>query len=351
MQKIDDLRIIQSRPLVPPAILIDEMPLTCDVADLVWSSRRTISDIIHGRCDKLLAIVGPCSIHDPDSARAYAKQLKPVADEVRDRVLVVMRAYFEKPRTNVGWKGFINDPDLDGSFNVNKGLRLARKLLLEINDIGLPTGSEFLELQIPQHIGDLTSWVAIGARTTESQVHRELASGLSTPVGFKNTTEGNITAAIDAVQAAGTRHSFVAVSKEGVSAVFQTTGNEDCHIILRGGSRTGPNHYEDSVAKACAALENRVLPPRVMIDCSHGNSSKDYSQQGEVLRNVCRQLQSGSSNILGVMIESNLVEGRQDVMPGKGLIFGQSLTDGCISIQETRGLLLELAETSSRVAK
>ena len=346
MHKIDDLRIIQHRPLVPPAILIEELPLTCDIADNVWLTRKTIADIIHGRDRRLLAIVGPCSIHDPEGALVYAEKLREISKSVESRILVVMRAYFEKPRTNVGWKGLINDPDLDESFQVNKGLRLARKLLLEINQLGLPTGSEFLDLQIPQHVGDLTSWVAIGARTTESQVHRELASGLSTPVGFKNTTDGNLTPAIDAVQSAGVRHSFLAVSKQGLSSIFQTTGNEDCHIILRGGSRTGPNHDEESVARACSALEKRGLPARVMVDCSHGNCGKDYQVQTEVLREVGRQLKAGSEGILGVMIESNLVEGRQEFVPGQPLVFGQSITDGCISIEETGLLLEELAASA-----
>ncbi len=339
----DDLRIVQIRPLVSPAILLEEHPITEPIADLVFNTRNSVADIIHGRDKRLLAIVGPCSIHDPDAALQYAERLKTLSEKVSDSVLVIMRAYFEKPRTSVGWKGLINDPDLDESFQVNKGLRLARKLLLGINDIALPTGSEFLDLQIPQHISDLTSWVAIGARTTESQVHRELASGLSMPVGFKNTTEGNLGPAVDAVEAAGSRHWFPGVTKQAVSAIFQTTGNADCHVILRGGSRTGPNYDAASVEKAALALRKRDLPDRVMVDCSHGNSNKNFRNQAAVLRDISEQLSAGSQNILGAMIESNLVEGRQDFVPGTPLIFGQSITDECISIEETDRLLQELA--------
>ncbi|MFY9233064.1 MAG: 3-deoxy-7-phosphoheptulonate synthase [Fimbriimonadaceae bacterium] len=366
----DDLRIIQTRPLIPPAILHEELPMTEYVSELVFSTRKAIADIVHGRDKRLLAIVGPCSIHDPSGAFAYATELKAIADEVKAKVLVVMRAYFEKPRTNVGWKGFINDPDLDESCQINKGLRLARKLLLDVNSLGLPTGSEFLDLQIPQQVADVTSWVAIGARTSESQVHRELVSGLSMPVGFKNSTEGSLTSAVDAVQSARSQHWFPSVTKQGVGAIFQTTGNEDCHIILRGGSRTGPNFDSESVLRACSLLEKRGLPARVMVDCSHGNSHKDHTKQAEVIGEICRQLSASPSlrcvvrgkgdrgggdesarstpdaqrcPILGVMIESNLVAGRQDHVPGKDLVFGQSITDGCISIEETRRLLENLA--------
>lgn len=338
----EDLRIVQVRPLIPPAILHEEAPLGDEASELIASTRERIADIIHGRDQRVLAIVGPCSIHDPAAALEYAERLHNIAQEIRDRVLVVMRAYFEKPRTTVGWKGFINDPDLDESFQVNKGLRLARRLLLDINSFGLPTGSEFLDLQFPQHLDDVTSWVAIGARTTESQVHRELASGLSMPVGFKNTTEGSLGPAVDAVQAARSQHWFPSVTKQAVSAIFQTSGNADCHIILRGGSRTGPNFDEESVGRAAALLERKGLPGRVMVDCSHGNSRKDYRAQGEVLREVARQIRIGSRAIMGVMIESNLVEGRQD-SPG---VFGQSITDSCIGIEETRALLLDLASPS-----
>jgi 3-deoxy-7-phosphoheptulonate synthase len=336
----EDLRILQTRPLIPPAILHEELPVDDQVTELISETRASIADIIHGRDLRLLAIVGPCSIHDPEAALAYAEKLKAIAEKVSDQILVLMRAYFEKPRTTVGWKGFINDPDLDETFQVNKGLRLARKLLLDVNRLGLPTGSEFLDLQIPQHIADVTSWVAIGARTTESQVHRELASGLSMPVGFKNTTEGSLTPAVDAVQAARTQHWFPSVTKQAVSAIFQTTGNPDCHIILRGGSRTGPNYDEESVQRAAGLLEKKVLPARVMVDCSHGNSRKDFRAQASVLTEVARQIRGGSRAILGVMIESNLVEGRQD----EPNVFGQSITDGCVGIEETADLLNSLSD-------
>ncbi|HWD40314.1 MAG TPA: 3-deoxy-7-phosphoheptulonate synthase [Fimbriimonas sp.] len=343
-RQTDDLRIIETRPLIPPAILHEELPVTERASELIFTARRAIADIVHGRDQRVMAVVGPCSIHDVDAARIYAERLKKTADEVADKVLVVMRAYFEKPRTSVGWKGLINDPDLDESFQVNKGLRLARKLLVDVNEMGLPTGSEFLDLQIPQHIADLTSWVAIGARTTESQVHRELASGLSMPVGFKNTTEGNLQQAVDAVKAAQSGHWFPSVTKQAVGALFHTTGNPDCHVILRGGSRSGPNYDEESVNAACRLLTKAKVPARVMIDCSHGNSEKDYRNQGKVLHAVARQLQSGSGAIMGVMIESNLVEGRQDAVIGQPLVFGQSVTDSCVSQDESDRMLKELAD-------
>ena len=343
-QPTDDLRIRQIRPLIPPAILQEEIPITDEIADLVSKTRKEVADMIHGRDGRLLAIVGPCSIHDPIAAVDYAGQLKAIADEVKDKVLVVMRAYFEKPRTSVGWKGLINDPDLNESFHINKGLRLARRVLVDCNALGLPTGSEYLDTQIPQHISDVTSGVAIGARTTESQVHRELASGLSMPVGFKNNTEGNVQVAVDAVVAARSRHWFPGVTKQAIAAILETQGNQDCHIILRGGSRTGPNFEVEHVEKACERLAAQNLPCRVMVDCSHGNSKKDFRQQPAVLASVVGQLKSGCKNILGVMIESNLVEGRQDFVAGKELTYGQSLTDGCVSMSQTREMLESLAE-------
>lgn len=337
----DDLRIRQIRPLIPPAILQEEIPISDEIANVVSNTRKEISDMIHGRDSRLLAIVGPCSIHDPTAAVDYAGQLKKIADEVKDKVLVVMRAYFEKPRTSLGWKGLINDPDLNESFHINKGLRLARRVLVDCNALGLPTGSEYLDTQIPQHISDVTSWVAIGARTTESQVHRELASGLSMPVGFKNNTEGNVQVAVDAVVAARNRHWFPGVTKQAIAAILETQGNEDCHIILRGGSRTGPNFDREHVEKACERLIQQDLPCRVMIDCSHGNSKKDYRQQPTVLSNVAAQVRGGSKSILGVMIESNLIEGRQEV--GLEMQYGKSVTDGCVSLSQAREMLLELA--------
>lgn len=324
-------------------MLQEELPLPDDVADLVASTRKQISEMILGRDRRILAIVGPCSIHDPEAALDYARQLKPIADRINDKVLVVMRAYFEKPRTTVGWKGFINDPDLDGSYHINKGVRLARQLLLDVNALGLPTGSEYLDLQIPQFIDDVTSWVAIGARTAESQVHRELASGLSMPVGFKNGTDGNVASAIDGVQAAGHSHWFPSVTKDGVGAIFQTAGNPDCHVILRGGSRTGPNFDATHVAGATSALSKRGMPTRVMIDCSHGNSLKDHNKQGAVASAIATQLKEGDTNIFGIMLESNLVAGRQDYVEGTTPTYGQSITDACIDLRDTEAILEEVA--------
>ncbi|MCC7229298.1 MAG: 3-deoxy-7-phosphoheptulonate synthase [Fimbriimonadaceae bacterium] len=345
-QPTDDLRIRQIRPLIPPAILQEEIPTTDEISELVTATRRHVSDIIHGKEHRLVVIVGPCSIHDPVATLDYAGRLKQLADRFSDDLLVIMRAYFEKPRTSVGWKGLINDPDLNESFHINKGLRLARRVLVDINNLGLPTGSEYLDTQIPQHISDVTSWVAIGARTTESQVHRELASGLSMPVGFKNNTEGNVQAAVDAVVAARNRHWFPGVTKQAIAAILETNGNEDCHIILRGGSRTGPNFEAEHVHKAAERLANNKLPAKVMVDCSHGNSKKDYRQQPAVLASICNQLSSGSPSLFGVMIESFIEEGRQDFQPGKDMVYGQSITDGCVSITETSRMLEALARAN-----
>lgn len=342
-QPTDDLRISATRPLIPPAILIEELPLTDAMTELISSTRKSISRIISGEDNRQLVIVGPCSIHDLESAEEYGHRLKALADKFSNELLIIMRAYFEKPRSTVGWKGYINDPDLDESFHINKGLRGARSLLVKLNGMGLPTASEFLDLQIPQHISDLTTWIAIGARTTESQVHRELASGVSMPVGFKNTTDGNLQAAVDAVMAARRSHWFPSVTKDSVGAIFQTTGNKDGHVILRGGSRSGPNFDAASVKAACELLAKNGLPERVMIDCSHGNSSKDFRKQSGVLRDVAEQIRSGSRSVLGVMVESHLVEGRQDAKPGVPLVYGQSITDACIGLSETESLLGELA--------
>jgi 3-deoxy-7-phosphoheptulonate synthase len=292
-------------------------------------------------------IVGPCSIHDPAAALDYAGRLAVLARRHADHLIVLMRTYFEKPRTSVGWKGLINDPDLDESYRINKGLRLARTLLLDINNLGLPTASEFLDTQIPQHIADLTSWVAIGARTTESQVHRELASGLSTPVGFKNGTDGNVGIAVDAVLAARSSHWFPSVTKQGVSAISQTTGNETCHVILRGGTRTGPNYSGEHVRDCCARLAAKGLREAVMIDCSHGNSEKDHLRQAAVAASICEQVASGSRQIFGAMLESHLVEGRQDYTPGRPAVYGQSITDACLSLTQTEPLLEQLAQAQS----
>jgi 3-deoxy-7-phosphoheptulonate synthase len=339
-----DLRILRKRPLASASVLQEELPLTDDVAALVARTRKQIAEMILGRDRRLLAVVGPCSIHDPEAALDYARQLKPIAERLEGKMLILMRAYFEKPRTTVGWKGFINDPDLDGSYHINKGVRLARKLLLDMNALGLPTGSEYLDLQIPQFIDDCTSWVAIGARTAESQVHRELASGLSMPVGFKNGTDGSVASAIDGVQAAGHSHWFPSVTKDGVGAIFQTAGNPDCHVILRGGSRTGPNFDAGHVAATVEALAKRGMPTRLMIDCSHANSLKDHTRQRAVAADVASQLKAGSENIFGIMLESNLVAGRQDYVPGTPPTYGQSITDACIDLSETEAILEELAE-------
>jgi len=342
-QQTDDLRITQVRPLIPPAILLEEIPVSERASNVVVNTRRAIADALNGRDDRLVMIVGPCSIHDPTAALEYAERLERLARRFADSLIVVMRSYFEKPRTSVGWKGLINDPDLDETFHINKGLRLARKLLLDVNDLGLSTASEFLDMQIPQHIADLTSWVAIGARTTESQVHRELASGLSMPVGFKNSTDGNVRTAVDAILTARSSHWFPSVTKQGVGAIFHTAGNDTCHVILRGGTHTGPNYDAGHVGRICALLAAKGLRERVMIDCSHGNSLKEAARQAEVAASICEQVASGSWRIFGAMLESHLVSGRQDYVRGRPAVYGQSITDACISIDETALVLEKLA--------
>jgi len=343
-----DLRITGVRPLIPPAILIEELPIGESASDLVADTRLAIAQVIRGVDPRLVVIVGPCSIHDTVGAREYAEKLKVLADRYRESLVLVLRCYFEKPRTTIGWKGLINDPDLDGSFRVNKGLRIARKLLLDVNDIGLPTACEFLDTQIPQYIDGLTSWAAIGARTTESQVHRELASGLSMPVGFKNSTDGNVQPAIDAVSVAASQHWFPGVTVQGVSALFHTAGNDTCHVILRGGSQTGPNYSAAHVDEVCARMAGRGGRASVMIDCSHGNSQKDFRRQPEVAHSIAEQVASGSWHVFGAMLESFLVEGRQDLVPGTDARFGQSITDGCLSLDATEPLLEELAAAQQR---
>ncbi len=347
-RETDDLRITQVRPLIPPAILLEEIPISERASNVVSNTRVAIGDVLAGRDPRLVVVVGPCSIHDSTAALEYAGRLVTLAERYANHLLIVMRTYFEKPRTSVGWKGLINDPDLDESYHINKGLRLARKLLLDLNDLGLPTASEFLDTQIPQHIADLTSWVAIGARTTESQVHRELASGLSMPVGFKNGTDGAVKTAVDAVLAAKSPHWFPSVTKQGVSAIFQTTGNAACHVILRGGTRTGPNHGPDHVRDLCARLGALALPEAVMIDCSHGNSEKDYRRQKDVAASIAGQVASGSWQVFGAMLESHLVEGRQDYVPGQPAVYGQSITDACLSLDQTEPLLEQLATAQQR---
>ena len=343
LRRTDDLRIQDVRPLIPPAILHEEIPISERASNIVAEGRAAIAAILSGGDDRLVVIAGPCSIHDALAALEYAGRLKRLADLYRDDLLLVMRAYFEKPRTVVGWKGLINDPDLDGSYHINKGLRLARRLLLDVNELGLPTGSEFLDTQIPQHIADLTSWGCIGARTAESQVHRELASGLSMPVGFKNGTDGDTQTAIDGVLAARRQHWFPGVTKQGVAAILQTTGNPSCHVILRGGTRTGPNYHAERIESVSDALARADAPARVMVDCSHGHSQRDPARQPAVAADVARQIAAGSPRIFGVMLESHLVAGRQDYRPGAPLTYGQSITDACISIDETGTTLEELA--------
>ena len=343
-QPTDDLRIRNVRPLIPPAILLEEIPISERASNVVSDARAAITAVIEGRDPRLVVVVGPCSIHDTTAALEYAQRLKPIADRLADSLIVVMRTYFEKPRTVVGWKGLINDPDLDESFHINKGLRLARQLLLDVNDLGLPTGSEFLDTQIPQHIADLTSWVAIGARTAESQVHRELASGLSMPVGFKNSTDGSTQIAVDAVLTARSAHWFPSVTKQGVSAIFQTAGNDACHVILRGGTRTGPNFDAEHVAKVGARLAAKGLRESVMVDCSHGNSLKDHEKQAGVAESICGQVSGGSRRVFGAMLESHLVDGRQDYVPGRPAVYGQSITDACLSLRQTEPLLERLAQ-------
>ena len=342
-RRTDDLRIRDVRPLISPAILLEEVPTSERASNTVADARTAVTDVILGRNARLVVVAGPCSIHDTAAALEYAARLRDCAARHADSLILVMRAYFEKPRTVVGWKGLINDPDLDESYHINKGLRLARKLLLDINELGMPTGSEFLDTQIPQHVADLTSWVAIGARTAESQVHRELASGLSMPVGFKNGTDGDTQVAVDGVLTARQQHWFPGVTKQGVAAILQTTGNDTCHVILRGGTRTGPNFQADRIAEVCTRLADQGLPGRVMVDCSHGNSQRDYRRQGEVASDVAGQIAAGSRRIFGVMLESNLVEGRQDYIPGRPTTYGQSITDACLSIDETERILDELA--------
>ena len=344
--KTDDLRISAMSEVVPPVQLHKDCPVSEPVSKLIFDTRTAIHNILQGRDDRLLVIIGPCSVHDPKAAVDYAGRLQALREELADDLLVVMRVYFEKPRTSVGWKGLINDPFLDDSCQINKGLHIARNLLLDINGLGLPAATEFLDLITPQYIADLISWGAIGARTTESQVHRELASGLSCPVGFKNGTDGTLRIAIDAVRAATQPHNFLSLTKAGHSAIFATTGNEDCHIILRGGRE--PNYDAASVADAVQQLQEAEVTDRLMIDCSHANSRKQYQRQIDVAQDVAGQIAAGNEHIMGVMIESNLVEGRQDIEPGKELIYGQSITDACISWDNSEPLLRELAGAVAR---
>ena len=338
----DDVRILELRELATPADVIAAFPCSEDAAELVFATRRAIHEILHGEDDRLVLVVGPCSIHDVDAATDYARRLAVLRARYAGTLEIVMRAYFEKPRTTVGWKGLINDPHMDGSFAIDDGLRIARRFLLAVNGLGVPAGSEFLDTISPQYVADLISWGAIGARTTESQVHRELASGLSCPVGFKNGTDGNARIAIDAIAAARVPHHFLSVTKSGRSAIVSTAGNDDCHVILRGG--TQPNFDAASIAAVSNRIAAAGLEPRLMVDASHGNSSKAYARQIDVCADLAHQIASGEERIVGVMLESFLVAGRQDVRPGEKLTYGQSVTDACLGWAETETTVAVLAD-------
>jgi 3-deoxy-7-phosphoheptulonate synthase len=341
----NNLRITSSKVVIPPIFLEEEMPLTDNASRTVFEARRQIVDILNGTDDRLIVVVGPCSIHDPIAAREYAKLLREAIAELSSDLMIVMRVYFEKPRTTLGWKGLINDPYFDESFRISDGLRIARRLLLDLAEMGVPAGTEYLDMISPQYVADLVSWGAIGARTTESQVHRQLASGLSCPVGFKNGTSGNVQIAIEAILSASHPHTFLGTTDTGQSAILLTSGNPDCHVILRGG-RQITNYDSDSVISTAAQMEKAGVQPRIMIDCSHANSGKDHRRQGAVCRSVSEQIAGGESRIMGVMIESNLVAGAQTLVNGKAPVYGQSITDACIDWSETETLLRELANAT-----
>ena len=338
-----NLRIDGVRPLLSPAILMEELPISAEGERTVDAARRAVREVLLEADDRLLVIVGPCSIHDPGAALKYAELLKGAASRLSGELQLIMRVYFEKPRTTVGWKGLINDPNLDESFEINKGLRIARRLLCDLNAMGVPCGCEFLDPISPQYISGLVSWGAIGARTTESQVHRELASGLSMPIGFKNGTDGTIKIAVDAVMSSARPHHFLGVTEQGLAGVVSTKGNPECHVILRGGS-SGPNYDAESVKKTSDALEKAGLRRGLMVDCSHGNSNKDFRRQPAVARAIAEQIAAGSRDLIGVMIESNLVEGNQPHELGEKLTYGQSITDACISWDATVPVLDDLAQ-------
>ena len=340
--RTDDIRIKEIKELVPPLHVLREFPVSDKAARTTYEARQAIHRILRGADDRLLVIAGPCSIHDVKAAKEYAGRLKREKEQLADELLIVMRVYFEKPRTTVGWKGLINDPRLDGSFRINEGLRIARELLLDLDEMGVPVGCEFLDMITPQYIADLVAWGAIGARTTESQIHRELASGLSCPVGFKNGTDGNVKIAVDAIRAAQVPHHFLSVTKAGHSAIVATAGNEDCHIILRGGMK--PNYDAASVDAAAKALAEGGVPARLMIDFSHSNSAKSPQKQVDVGADVAGQIGAGDARIFGVMFESHLKAGRQDLVPGKELVYGMSITDGCIGWEDSRKVLEILAD-------
>ena len=343
MQRTSDLRIESYRPLLPPAILLEELPLSDSAAETVARGRAEVSRILRGEDDRLVVVVGPCSILDPDAGLEYGRRLTKLLDRHAGELCIVMRVYFEKPRTNVGWKGLINDPRLDGSFAINEGLRKARHFLIDLAGMGVPVGCEFLDPISPQYTSDTVSWGAIGARTTESQVHRELASGLSMPIGFKNGTDGGVQIALDAVRAAAHPHRFLGVTEQGLAAIVSTGGNQDCHVILRGGE-SGPNYDAVSVQKTASAMRAAGVAPRLMIDASHGNSSKDYRRQPAVVHDVATQVAEGERAIVGMMMESFLVDGRQDLVEPGALRYGQSITDACMGWDMTVPTLAELAD-------
>ncbi|MCZ6526277.1 MAG: 3-deoxy-7-phosphoheptulonate synthase [Gammaproteobacteria bacterium] len=346
MHKTDDLRIASIKAVTSPAEICEDVPISEKAATTVYETRQTIHNILIGKDDRLMLVIGPCSIHDTVAAVEYASHLQPLMEELKDNLLIVMRVYFEKPRTTVGWKGLINDPDLDGSFHINKGLRLARQLLLDINEMAIPAGTEFLDIITPQYLTDMVSWGAIGARTTESQVHREVVSGMSCPIGFKNGTDGTTQIAVDAIHSASQPHNFLSLRKEGTSAIFTTKGNEDCHIILRGGKQ--PNYNADSINAAASQLQSAKLPARIMVDFSHANSRKQYQQQLQVGHDVAKQVAAGDGRIFGAMIESHLIAGRQDIVADKELVYGQSITDACLGWEETEPLIRELAQAANK---
>jgi 3-deoxy-7-phosphoheptulonate synthase len=342
-QNTDDVRIDKLRPLIPPAILMEELPVTSQMAATVAAARKKVADCVNGDSDKLVVVVGPCSIHDTKAALEYARLLQEAIKTHENELVILMRVYFEKPRTTVGWKGLINDPEMNGSFNINNGLRTARQLLSELTQMGIPAGTEFLDTITPQFIADLVSWGAIGARTTESQIHRELASGLSMPVGFKNGTDGNTDIAVAAIGAANHPHNFLSVTKQSLAAIVSTKGNPNCHVILRGSSQ-GTNYDEESVGQAVAKLQKAKVTHKLMVDCSHGNSQKDHAKQPIVAGDVANQVSQGGTNIFGLMVESHINEGRQNLKAGEELNYGQSITDACLGWENTQSLLETLAQ-------
>lgn len=344
MSSVEDRHISRVRPLISPAVLAEELPATPALASVVEQGRRDIESVLDGNDSRLIAIVGPCSVHDPAAVLDYARKLAERTISLRDKLIIVARVYFEKPRTVVGWKGLINDPDLDESYNINKGLRLARKLLIDIVGAGVPAATEFLDTTFGQYYADLVSWGAIGARTAESQIHRELASGLSMPVGIKNRTDGDVRVAIDAIRAAGHRHLFPSLTKEGAPAIYETVGNDYAHLILRGGDRTGPNYDASAIAEAKSLLDQAGLPKRLIVDCSHGNSNKNPENQAKVVNSICEQLRAGEQAIKGVMLESHLKGGRQDYGSGQSE-YGVSITDACLSLDDTIPLLKSLYDS------